>query len=142
MPSRVITTPTELAALGRTLGALKLPITVSWKQGMDRSLDQNALMWKWAGEFAEQMGDRTADETQRQWKLTIGVPILRSENDDFREFYDKGLRRLSYPEKLAAMQYVPVTSIMTVPQMRKLMDAIQREAAEHGVRLTDPEKND
>jgi hypothetical protein len=97
-------------------------------------------MWKWAGEFAEQMGDRTADETQRQWKLTIGVPILRSENDDFRDFYDKGLRRLAYPEKLAAMQYVPVTSIMTVPQMRKLMDAIQREAAEQGVRLTDPEK--
>ena len=140
MPSRVITTPADLAALGRTLGALKLPITVSWKQGRDRSLDQNALMWKWAGEFAEQMGDRTADETQRQWKLTIGVPILRSENDDFRDFYDKGLRRLAYPEKLAAMQYVPVTSIMTVPQMRKLMDAIQREAAEQGVRLTDPEK--
>jgi hypothetical protein len=85
------------------------------------------------------MGDRTADEVQKEWKLTIGVPILRAENDAFRAFYDKALKVLTYPEKLAAMEYVPVTSQMTVPQMRAFMDAIQRQGAEQGVTLTDPE---
>jgi hypothetical protein len=139
MPSRIIRTDADFDALGRTLSAMPKPYTVEFRKGADRSHDQNALMWKWAGEFAAQMGDRTAKEVQHEWKLTIGVPILRSENDAFRAFYDKALKVLEYPEKLAAMEYVPVTSIMTVPQMKALMDEIQRQAAHNGVRLTQPE---
>lgn len=139
MPSRVIRTPDDLAALGRLLSALERPFTVEWRKGADRSHAQNRLMWEWAGQFAAQMGDRSAGEVQAEWKLTIGVPILRAENDAFRLFYDKALKPLAYPEKLAAMEYVPVTSQMTVPQMRAFMDAIQRQGAEQGVSLTDPE---
>ena len=140
VPSRVIKTDADFDALGRTLSAMPRPYTVEWRKGADRSHDQNALMWKWAGEFAAQMGDRTAKEVQHEWKLTIGVPILRSENDAFRAFYDKALKPLAdYQDKLAAMEYVPVTSIMTVPQMTALLDEIQRQAASNGVRLTQPE---
>lgn len=139
MPSRVIRTDEQFEAVGRLLASLERPFTLEWRKGADRTLEQNKLMWKWAGEFAAQMGDRTADETQKEWKLTIGVPILRSENEGFRSFYDASLKRLTYPEKLAAMEYVPVTSQMTVAQMRGFMDAIQRQAAEVGVTLTDPE---
>ncbi|CAB5223091.1 hypothetical protein UFOVP368_56 [uncultured Caudovirales phage] len=139
MPSRVIRAPDDLAALGRLLFALERPFTVEWRKGADRSHAQNRLMWEWAGQFASQMGDRNAGEVQAEWKLTIGVPILRAENDAFRLFYDKALKPLAYPEKLAAMEYVPVTSQMTVPQMRAFMDAIQRQGAEQGVSLTDPE---
>ena len=138
MPSRVIRTDADFDALGRLLSGLERPYTVEWRKGADRSLQANALMWKWAGEYAAQLGDRQAKDVQHEWKLRIGVPILRSENDGFRAFYDKTLKPLTYPEKLDAMEYVPVTSIMTVPQMRALMDAVQREAAENGIRLTDP----
>ena len=139
MPSRVIRSDSDFDALGRLLGAIERPFTAEWRKGADRSHAQNRLMWEWAGQFAAQMGDRTADEVQKEWKLTIGVPILRAENDAFRTFYDQSLKRLTYPEKLAAMEFVPVTSQMTVPQMRAFMDAIQRQGAEQGVTLTDPE---
>ena len=139
MPSRVIRSDADFDALGRLLASLERPFTVEWRKGADRSHAQNRLMWEWAGQFASQMGDRNAGEVQAEWKLTIGVPILRAENDAFRLFYDKALKPLAYPEKLAAMEYVPVTSQMTVPQMRAFMDAIQRQGAEQGVSLTDPE---
>ena len=97
-------------------------------------------MWKWAGQAASQLGDRTADEIQKEWKLTIGVPILRAEDTDFCAFYDRAIRPLpTYELKLAAMDYVPVTSIMTVPQMTKLMETIIRKCAEQGISLTVPD---
>lgn len=140
MPSRIIRTDADFAALGHILGALKRPFTVSWKAGADRSLDQNALMWQWAGEAAAQLGDRTANEVQREWKLTIGVPILRSQEPAFCAFYDETLRPRPYEKKLEYMKYVPVTSIMTVPQMSEFMATVQRQMAENGVHLTIPEE--
>ena len=140
MPSRVIKTQSDFDALGRLLSGLQWPITVEWRKGADRSLQANALMWQWAGEYAAQLGDRTAKEVQHQWKLVHGVPILLSENEGFRDFANRALKPLTYAERLAAMEYVPVTSIMTVPQMRALMDAVQREAVENGIRLTQPEE--
>lgn len=139
MPSRVIKTDAQFEAVGRLLAGMKRPFTLSWKAGADRSLDQNALHWKWAGEAAHQLGDRTADELQREWKLTIGVPILRSEDDDFRAFYDLALKPRTYEEKLAAMRYVPVTSVMTVPQFSQFLDEIWRKCQENGIALTLPE---
>lgn len=138
MPSRIIKTDAQFEAVGRLLAGLQRPFTLSWKAGADRSLDQNALHWKWAGEAAAQLGDRTADEVQRTWKLEIGVPILRSEDDDFRAFYNVALLHRTYEEKIAAMKYVPVTSIMTVPQMSKFMDAVFRQCQEQGIALTAP----
>jgi hypothetical protein len=140
MASRIITTPADLAALGRTLGALKLPITVTWKQGRDRSHEQNRTQFLWAREFAEAMGDRTIDEVRCDWKLRHGVPIMRAEDAAFCETYDAHLRGLPFEAKLKLMQYIPVTSLMTVPQMCAYLDAVQRECLQMGVRLTDPEK--
>lgn len=138
MPSRIIRTPAQFDAVGRLLAGLQMPFTLSWKAGADRSLDQNALHWKWAGEVAAQLGDRTADDVQRRWKLEIGVPILRAEDDEFRAFYDVALKPRTYEQKLAAMRYVPVTSIMSVPQMSQFMDAVFRECQEQGIVLTVP----
>ena len=140
MPSRVIKSQEQFDDLGKLLSALAYPFTVEWRKGADRSQQQNKLMWKWAGEFAAGLGDRTAQEVQATWKLVHGVPILRSENEGFCAFYDKALRPRPYAEKLAAMEYVPVTSQMTVSQMTQFMEAIIRQAAENGVRLTIPEE--
>jgi hypothetical protein len=123
------------------LATLDKPFTLTWSKGEDRSLSQNALMWKWAGEAAGQLGDRSADEVQADWKLRHGVPILRAESHEFRAFYDEALKPRTYEQKLAAMAFVPVTSIMTVPQMVAFMDAVQRECLSQGIRLTDPERN-
>lgn len=142
MPHRIIDTPADLEALTTLLGTLKRPFTVEYRQGRDRSLDQNELMWMWATEAARQRGDMESDEVQREWKLIYGVPILREEEADFREVYDKALKGQPYPVKIDAMRYLPITSIMTVKQMTRLLDTIQRECAEQGIRLTDPNRQE
>jgi RNAse (barnase) inhibitor barstar len=48
MPSRLIRTADDLDALFTLLGNMKLPLTVDWVQGADRTAQQNKLMWRWA----------------------------------------------------------------------------------------------
>ena len=140
MPSRILRNKADLADLGKLLGALKLPVTVYWVGGGIRSLPQNQIMWLWAAEVAQQCGDRTPNEVQRDWKLRFGVPILRADDAEFRAFYDEAIRPWPYEKKAAAMEYVPVTRLMKVPQMRDFLDAVQRECLENGFHITDPER--
>lgn len=139
MPYRVIETERDIADFARLLGNLKLPVTVEWRQGKDRSLDQNKLQFLWANEAAQQLGDRTPAEVQAEWKLIYGVPILREDSEAFRELYDTALKPLPYHLKLKAMPMVKVTSEMTVRQMVRYLDTVQRECLQNGIRLTDPD---
>lgn len=139
MAERIINNPEELDLWIRFLLSRKLPITVSSIDGRDRSGQQNALQWLWATEAAQQRGDVTAAEVQREWKLIHGVPILREDNADFRDTYDRSIKPLTYPQKLKAMDLIEVTSIMKVRQMVRFLDAIGQECAESGIKLTDPD---
>lgn len=104
-----------------------------------RSLPQNALQHVWYSDI-QRAGLMTKVEARRYCKLHFGVPLLRSgENEEamrFREFWDRALKhRLSYEEKLVAMDYVPVTSLMTREQMTDYLDSVQRHFAHQGVQL-------
>ena len=137
---RVLETQADLELWVKFLRTRKLPQTVSTEDGRDRSLEQNRTQFLWAREAADQRGDMTAEEVRCEWKLIYGVPILRAENDEFRAVYDEAIKPLSYELKLKAMRFIPVTSEMTVKQMVAYLDTIQRECAEQGIRLTDPER--
>lgn len=139
MPHRIIRTEQDVADMAKLLATLPRPFTLEWRKGADRSLDQNGLQFKWATEAAQQLGDRTPIEQQHEWKLRHGVPILREENEGFRQFYDTSLKGLPYEQKIAAMEYLPISSVMTVKQMSRYLDTIQRECLEMGLRLTDPD---
>jgi len=139
MAHRIIENKDEMIDFTRFLGNLKLPLTVEWTQGRDRSKDQNALQFLWASEAAQQLGDRTADEVRRTWKLHHGVPILREASAEFRAVYDEAIKPLPYELKVKAMHFLPVTSEMTVRQMVQYLDTVQRECLEQGLRLTDPD---
>jgi hypothetical protein len=136
---RIIQSPADLDAFIEFLSGLKLPVTVEWVQGRDRSGEQNRTMWLWASQASQQLGE-TPDEVQRRWKLHHGVPILREDSEEFRQFYDRALKPLSYTLKLEAMRFVPVTSEMKVRQMVRFMDAIWKECGEQRIVLTDPER--
>lgn len=140
MPHRAIRTADDLDALTTLLGNLKLPFTVEWTQGADRSAQQNKLMWKWAGEVEEQLQQETADEVQRRWKLDHGIPILCEASEQYRSFCRLTLKRLTYEQRKEAMRFVPVTSEMNVKQMVRFLDAVERECLEQGVVLTQPEQ--
>jgi hypothetical protein len=139
MPHRILNSAEDRDEFVRLLNGLTLPATVEWQLGRDRSLEQNRLQFLWAREAAEQRGDMTADEVRCEWKLVHGVPILREESPEFREIYDAAIKPLPYAQKLVAMRFIPVTSEMKVTQMVRYLDTIQRECAEQGIRLTEPD---
>lgn len=139
MAHRILLNAQDLDDFATFLGNLKLPITVEWTLGCDRSAEQNRLQFLWAREAAEQRGDRTPEEQRNEWKLRFGVPIMREDSPEFREVYDRLIKPLSYEQKLKAMELISVTSLMKVRQMVRYLDAIERECAEQGVKLTDPD---
>jgi ribosomal silencing factor RsfS len=49
------------------------------------------------------------------------------------------LKALTTEEKVAAMDYVAVTSVMTTGQLSKMCDAVFRKYTERGFTLTQPE---
>ena len=123
----------------------KRPFTITITDGVRRSTEQNKLQRKWMLEIAEQLGDRTPEEVRGYCKLTIGVPILRAENEAFRVKYDGVVRPLSYEQKMAIMMEpldLPVTGLMTTQQKTDYLDGIFRHFSERGVVLTMPKQKE
>lgn len=121
----------------------KLPFTITITDGVRRSTEQNKLQRKWMLEIAEQLGDVTAEWVRGYCKLTIGVPILRAENEAFRVKYDSVVRPLTYEQKIAIMMEpldLPVTRLMTTQQKTDYLDGIFRHFSEKGVVLTMPKQ--
>ena len=139
MPHRIISNQSDLSNFVTFLDGLKLPFTVEWQQGRDRSRDQNALQFLWAKETAYQLGDSTIEEVRHRWKLEYGVPILRRDSAEFREIYDKAIKPLPYEMKAKTMAFIPVTSEFKVRQMVEYLDTVQRECLQAGIVLTDPD---
>jgi hypothetical protein len=141
MPTRLIRTEADKALLHRWLAAMKPPYTVDVSRGKHRTIEQNRLQRLWLNEIAEQLGDRTAEEVRGYCKLHHGVPILRAEDDGFRETYDRIIRPLDYEAKLALMMVpldLPVSRLMSTVQKTAFLDAVHRDFSARGVVLTQP----
>ena len=100
-------------------------LRVTIKTGKDRSLDQNAILHAWITHIANELREQTAAQIKAECKLVYGVPILRAEDEEFREFYDRAIKWMTYEQKLDAMAFVPVTSIMTVKQLSQFLAGMQ-----------------
>lgn len=141
MATRIVETEYDRKMLVRFIEGHKLPMTVKVEAGGKRTVRQNKLNRLWMQEIAEQLGDVTVEEVRGYCKLTLGVPILRAENDEFRARYDEVVRPLPYPTKLAMMMEpldFPITRLMTVKQQTSYLDAVHRHFSSKGVVLTDP----
>lgn len=115
-------------------------LEVSVKEGKGRSVEQNAVMHGWFGQVARELREDDARGVKRFCKLHFGVPILRAEDDDFREAYDRVIRPLEYCDKLVAMDILPVTSVMTTIQLDRCMTDIQDHYRPRGVTLEYPKE--
>lgn len=141
MATRVLNSREGIGPLADFLGARdKFPITVTITNGAARRDRQNRLAQRWFTDVSRQKEDETHEEVRAYCKLHFGVPILRAENEAFRQSYDRTMRPLDYETKLAAMKNldIPVTRLMTVKQMTAFMDEVQRYWSGLGFRLTDP----
>lgn len=111
------------------------------KTGKDRTLDQNAISHVWYEQLARELPEEDALGWKAFCKLQFGVPLLRSEDAQFREFYDASIKAsLSYEQKLAAMKYLPVTSLMTTALLSKYLETVQAHFLRLGVVLEFPKE--
>lgn len=121
--------------------ATKFPINVSIKKGTEkRSNQQNRLAFQWMND-AEAQGDQTATEYRAFCKLHFGVPILRAEDEYFRERYDSVFKSLPYETKLGLMTEpfdFAVTRLMNTKQQAKYLNAIYVHFNSQGFQLTEP----
>lgn len=141
MVQRIIETEQDRHMLFRFLEGQKLPMTVDIKAGGRRTAKQNRLQWQWMNEIASQLGDRTAEEVRGFCKLHFGVPILREEDGEFREKYDRVVKPLDYETKLMLMQEpfdFPVTRLMSIQQKTRYLDTVHAFFSARGIELTDP----
>lgn len=107
-----------------------------------RTVEQNKLQRKWMLE-AQQQGDMTAEEYRGYCKLHFGVPIMRAENEEFRDLYDRFVRHLSYEAKMAFMMLpfdFAVTRDMDVNQKARYLDQVYVYLTGLGFKLTEPKQ--
>jgi hypothetical protein len=141
MPSWIINSDVSLqTAIGdiRALYAQHRYVKLSARTGKARSLDQNAISHAWYEQLARELREEDALGWKCYNKLHHGVPILRAEDEEFRQFYDGALKGLTYEKKLQAMKFLPVTSIMTKPQLSAYLEAMQTDFMACGVMLEFP----
>jgi len=100
-----------------------------------RTPAQNAFSHTWYEEIAQALPEDDALGWKCYCKLHHGVPILRAEDEEFREAYDAAIKGLTYEQKLQAMRVLPVTSRMNVKQMTRYANAVRDDFAARGVLL-------
>ena len=109
----------------------------------DRTLEQNRLMWQWFKD-AEEQGQMKSWEYRAHAKLFFGGPILRRDSANYREAYDRLVKkRFTIEEKLALMvepMDFPVTSAMSVKQKSEFLDALREWLEGEGIVLTNTEE--
>lgn len=141
METRPIRDDADLESAAALMRNRAKPFTLTIKEGLPRSTDQNRLQRKWCQEVSEQLGDRTPEEVRGYMKLHHGVPIRREE-PEYDAVYREKVIHLPYPLKLALMMEpfdMAVTRDMNRKQLTRYLDAVMSDFTAQGVRLTMPE---
>lgn len=105
-----------------------------------RSNQQNRISHAWYNEVATQRGDISPTTAKAYSKRFCGVPILITENEQFRETiarlkaYD-----MTEEDKIDLFKWFPVTSLMDVKQKSEYLEAVQRYWGRQGVYLAFPD---
>jgi len=105
----------------------------------DRTLKQNKLAFLWH-KVRSTFNGHTINYDRRFCKLTYGVPLLLadSSHSEFQEFYYNALLILPYEELIQAMEFVPVTRIMSTKLFAEYLDVTDKESANQGIILPKP----
>lgn len=145
MTEVVVRNARDRERLAEVIADTKLPFTAKLTRGTHRSLEQNRLQFLWMREAAEQDKSLTAEEHRAFCKLHFGVPIMRGEDEYFRESYDRLIKPMSYEDKLNIMVNpgfeFPVTRLMKSGQLKRYLDDVYAHFSGLGVRLTEPDES-
>jgi len=103
-----------------------------------RTLNQNDMSFAIYKQVSVQISDQSVNDIRAECKLTIGVGLLRADDEQFMAFYDAGLKKMTYEQKLLAMVYVPVTSLMRPVVFSEYLDEMIRKYSQQGISLIRP----
>jgi len=104
----------------------------------DRTTDQNSLSWALYRQISSQLDCSSVNDIRAECKLTVGVGLLRASDEGFNDFYAKGLKHLTYPQKLAAMTFIPVSSLMGKKVFSEYISEVIRKYSQQGLSLIKP----
>lgn len=135
----------DVLALGQKLQGYdwKKPLLFTWKPySKKRSLSMNALSHIWYSVISKATSE-PEDDVKAQCKLTLGVPILLGEDEDFRHLwlsvnfnYIAESKGISYHEaQLLVVREFSVTSRMNRQQMSRYLTHMQQTFARAGIIL-------
>lgn len=108
-------------------------VRVSLTTGRQRSLDQNSQAAVWYDQISTELREYTPAQVKAECKLRIGVPILRRDDEEFRQMYDRVVKPHDYETKLKIMEWMPVTSLMSTKQLSEYLEEMQRQYADRVV---------
>ena len=108
----------------------RLDITKKWRIWWEeytetRSDKQNRLSHAWYAELAGNLKEYDALGYKCFCKLHFATPILRAENEEFKDVYDKTIKKFSYEQKIEVMKIIPVTSLMTTKQLSNYLESMK-----------------
>lgn len=148
MKQTLIISSEELRARAITiLGALPLtPVheLVIRERQKNRSLDANALYWKWLTVIGNELGE-SKEEVHERYKDGFLVQIYERDNPEYaemiqslRSIWSQGMKTeaVSLRKKIVALTS---TTTANVKQMTEYMQSIEHHAASLGIRLPHPE---
>lgn len=106
-----------------------------------RTSAQNRLIHRWFADVARAMVGVPEAEVKAECNLIYGRPILARDDPEWEAAFGYLFDALNRPSKLKAIRVldVPFTRRMGVKQLSEYMDQMQRDYAEVGILLTDPE---
>jgi len=110
-------------------------VNFSWTVGKDRSGEQNKMTFELYTRIGQQLYGGDTAHARAECKLTLGVFIMRRDNVEYREKYDKVIMPLDYDTKLSLMiepLEFPVTSCMGIKQCREFIDQVIKVYTEKG----------
>lgn len=120
-------------------------VVATLRIGKDRTVDQNALWFSMYERIASMTDMGETDDARKHCKLHYGVPIMRRDDDEFRDGWNRILLNLSYEEKLSLMgpcalfgpDGFPVTRLFNRKQGIEYTDKIVAEFSQRGVFFDD-----
>jgi HD-GYP domain-containing protein (c-di-GMP phosphodiesterase class II) len=92
---------------------------------------QNRCSHGWYNELAANLKEYDAIGYKCFCKLHFGVPILRTEDEEFRQVYDTAIKKLTYEQKIDVMKYLPVTSLMSTKQLSSYLETMKEYFWQH-----------
>lgn len=110
----------------------------------DRSLEQNALYWRWLTVIGNELGE-TKEDLHERYKSKFLVHIYERDDPEYaetvqtlRNLYEQGYKTesLSLHKKVVALTS---TTSATVKQMSEYLHCIEMSAAELAIKLPAPE---